>query len=585
VSRIVIVLLAGVGLTAAQPVSEMGHSIGAVSTHGNLIVLDLDQDALGRANLFDLAHRTVRFAPAGTGYRVHVENLQWDGNLGPELRGSSIALHRFAFPFSGKRWNTFLLGATGSIRFGVAESDIKPDAYGKMDGGVSLGRFDELAQAASTLSRDAPAICVFLKPRLSGPRYVRESADRVVITWDLTEPFGNILDFTWFRTVNRFQAVLHADGSIDMSYQDVAARDGIVGLYPAVSVSRGDNVAAARVHFSSLTPKDGPFRTVYESFHYLAVPRGQDLSCTVVNALGDKFDFLAYYADFRIDNQEATSPSAPIGGDVAGIGPVAHNPESYCSRGRLQWALGQPVYVNANEMAEWPPAGAPVGGRHDLTFYARALAESTSNARALPYDYAMSSLGHEFAHRWSAYVTARVNGERIPLGSWPHWDRGLQARVAFPYERPVEASTIGGGVWQDNLDGTYTQLHDGYFVPATGYSYLDLYLMGFISPAEVPDFFILTNLESAGTDALGRPVFKAQRKRMTIQDVIAAEGPRVPDVDHSQRAFNTGFVVVVEHGHQPSQELADRTDGIRQQWMYYWDRVTGHRSSMTTDPR
>jgi len=30
--------------------------------------------------------------------------------------------------------------------------------------------------------------------------------------------------------------------------------------------------------------------------------------------------------------------------------------------------------------------------------------------------------------------------------------------------------------------------NDGYFVPATGYSYLDLYLMGVISAAEVPDF-------------------------------------------------------------------------------------------------
>jgi len=74
---------------------------------------------------------------------------------------------------------------------------------------------------------------------------------------------------------------------------------------------------------------------------------------------------------------------------------------------------------------------------------------------------------------------------------WPHWASALQARVAFPYSLPTEASTLGGGVWQDNLDGAYTQLRDGYLVPAAGYSYLDLYLMGFISAAEVPDFFIL----------------------------------------------------------------------------------------------
>lgn len=93
-------------------------------------------------------------------------------------------------------------------------------------------------------------------------------------------------------------------------------------------------------------------------------------------------------------------------------------------------------------------------------------------------------------HRWSAFVSAKVNGEIIDLVP-THWAMGLQARVPFPYPRPTEASTMGGGVWQDKYDGTYTQLDDNYFVPAIGYSYLDLYLMGLISPAEVPDFSFL----------------------------------------------------------------------------------------------
>ena len=92
---------------------------------------------------------------------------------------------------------------------------------------------------------------------------------------------------------------------------------------------------------------------------------------------------------------------------------------------------------------------------------------------------------------------------------------------------------MGGGVWQDNFDGTYTQLHDGYFVPATGYSYLDLYLMGMISAAEVPDFFILNNLVPAGKDANGRPMFKAARTKVTIQDVIEPRTPR-PNQRHSR---------------------------------------------------
>ena len=140
-------------------------------------------------------------------------------------------------------------------------------------------------------------------------------------------------------------------------------------------------------------------------------------------------------------------------------------------------------------------------------------------------------------------------------------------------------------MWQDNFDGTYTQLRDGYFVPAAGYSYLDLYLMGLISAAEVPDFFLLKSLVAVGKDANGHAVVKAERTKVTIQDVIAAEGPRSPDVDHSQRRFNTGIVVMVEHGKTPSTELIERADAIRRQWIAYWETVTGHRAIMTASPR
>ena len=86
-----------------------------------------------------------------------------------------------------------------------------------------------------------------------------------------------------------------------------------------------------------------------------------------------------------------------------------------------------------------------------------------------------------------------------------------------------------------NHDGTFTQLDDDYYVPAIGWPNLDLDSMGMISAAEVPDFVILRNLSPAGKDANGHPIFKADRTTITIQDVIAAEGPRSPNVDHAQK--------------------------------------------------
>jgi len=108
--------------------------------------------------------------------------------------------------------------------------------------------------------------------------------------------------------------------------------------------------------------------------------------------------------------------------------------------------------------------------------------------------------------------------------------------------------------------------------------------MGMIGPGEVPDFFILQNLVQQGKDTNGHPIFKADRTKITIQDVIAVEGPRSPDVNHSQRAFNTGFVMVVEPGKKPSPELIERVNGIREQWLQYWPITTGQRSTMTASP-
>lgn len=733
----------------AQFGDEPGHSIGTVTTHGNLILLTLNEGALGHANLFNLVHHTLRFTPEGAGYRVHNVPFSWDADFGSALTSPAVTLKNFSFPFSGKTWNALSVGMTGSIVFGEPESGgQQPGRRGvgfSREGGLSVDRFAELQSAASEIVNTVPAISVFFKPRMSGTRYFKELDDRAVISWSLTEPYAGIQDWTWTPTVNRFQAVLHKDGTIDLSYDDVAARDAIVGVYPLVpagdektiasiplagnpsaaahldirnihlssvsdlylkvglegrspmlagtdpaidgtayfvcldrkapvggcqpgghndvvwtvrgfgertrgtfhmgpsyfafgaglarrvsvdgnilsmqgtlpegyapgdtiyvsaAVQASENgtpmeiaphavkltgVSSPAVHFSTLSNSSGPFPVAFEAFHYMHPPRAQDLTCSVIRALGDKFDMLAYYSDFRIDNPEAgTSSDGPLGGGpnggkVTGIAAEQGNLADYCSKGRFQWQFIQPVYVGANQMQKYPPEDLKDADTHNIGGYLHQLAERTSNGKIPPYDYAMSQIGHEMGHRWSAFVLAKVNGETIDLGP-THWAMGLQAPVPFPYQRPTEASAMGGGVWQDNFDGTYTQLDDNYYVPATGYSYLDLYLMGMISPTEVPDFFILRNLVPAGKDANGHRIFKADRTKITIQDVIAVQGPRLPDVDHAQKDFNTGMVMVVEHGKTPSPELIERTSGIRERWMDYWTTVTGHRSTMTAQP-
>jgi hypothetical protein len=108
--------------------------------------------------------------------------------------------------------------------------------------------------------------------------------------------------------------------------------------------------------------------------------------------------------------------------------------------------------------------------------------------------------------------------------------------------------------------------------------------MGLITAAEVPDFSCCATLVPAGRDANGHTIVKADRVKVTIQDVIAVEGPRLPTVEQSQKKFNTGIVVITEHGAKPTRELIDRANAIREQWIDYWSTTTGHRSYMTATP-
>src|SRR5215831_19475619 len=157
----VVMSLSSQNLTYSQVRQEPGRSIGTATTQGNLIVMTLNEGALGHANLFDLARRTLRFTPEGTGYRGENLALQWDADFGAEISNPQVTLHNFTFPFSGKSWDSLSVGSTGSISFGPSPNPPAGGGFGGRGGGVSIGRFDQLGQAAHTLINTVPALCVF----------------------------------------------------------------------------------------------------------------------------------------------------------------------------------------------------------------------------------------------------------------------------------------------------------------------------------------------------------------------------------------------------------------------------------------
>jgi hypothetical protein len=533
-----------------------GRKIGSVSTLGNVIHLELDEGVI-QQNLFDLDKRTIRFTPAAGGFTAENQPLQWDAAPGSPLQGGEVRLTKFQFPFSGRSWDAMTVSATGLISFGGGYNSL------------GLGRFVHLQLVGPDIVNRIPLIAAFLKQRMQGARYVNELEDRVVITWDTSEPTSGQQDVTFTRTPHNYQAVLFKNGRIDLSYRDMTARDAVVGVY---TVPAGGAPATKSVDLSNVRSSDAAKPVIFEAFHHYSLPGSSNMACSVIQALGDRFDFMVWYSDFRVDDQEAGTRSVgDIGQKVSGLGPrmdVGLRLEDYCSQGRLQVTWYQPVWVGAVQAQEKHPDGRYAG-----------------------YNMAVAQIGHELAHRWSTRTRAIVNGETIelrgPHDPWgmsgaTHWPGSVTTPVPFPYSRPVEASIMGGTHWKENGDGTFTQLASGTMNPASGFSYLELYLMGFLPASKVPDFFILRNQRSVGRTPEGQNIVAADKVRITIQDVIAHNGPRVPSFEDSPKTLTTAIVAVTLKGRKPTDAMRAQLEGIANAWKGYWSKVTGGVSTMET---
>ena len=91
-----------------------GRKIGNVTTSGNVVGLELDSGVIADHNLFDLDRRTLRFTPAAGGFRVENRPLAWDSAQGPAIQGNTVRLTKFAFPFSGRTWDSLKVQNSGS---------------------------------------------------------------------------------------------------------------------------------------------------------------------------------------------------------------------------------------------------------------------------------------------------------------------------------------------------------------------------------------------------------------------------------------------------------------------------------------
>ena len=559
--------------TGAQPSYVVDHGAlieittigrGVSVTSEDQIIVELDPADLVPANLFDLSGRTLVFTPDRRGgYSRAVHPLDWYPNDRGEWhsRPVKIELKHFHFEFSGQKWHSFFLSRNGLITFGKPLPERNPVRFGtmRMYADAMLG---------------TPTISALYKPYLWGHISVYDLPDRVVITfyaWDSElAVYGRRPKETF-----DYQIVLHADGRVAFNYrpdpadEDEAFRDGIVGLFPTgqfvgVPPRFPDRLPDLSRSHSRFSP------TQIEVFRYPAIrDRGEgvaDVSCRIIEVLGDEFDFFAFNSQSRVDVQER-GPAHGFGGwypgnlTTTGLGrePEPHRVTPCESRLTNSW--GFPVWMKVSSVVN----GAYADDWHHT-----------------PYDEGLASFAHEAGHTWLAFASYLVDVRRTPLRTKDgvaHWRLELHAPAAFPRDGTENSSIMGGAFWRENPDGTFNPTV-GWWTKEGGFSWLDLYLMGLATPEEVPDMLILRNFQQLTSDKSGPYV--GEKEIITMNQIIAAIGPRNLPPERARKVSNVGFVCFLLPGETPDPQLLREHSNYRDRALDHWRRITGGRGRLST---
>lgn len=220
----------------------------------------------------------------------------------------------------------------------------------------------------------------------------------------------------------------------------------------------------------------------------------------------DQYDFIVAFSTFDFNTGDATAFHWAVQNKVQGVGlPQFDVTSLFGSNGKLQGFI---------DMA--------------------ALTRYRTDPLDPQFENVLSVLSHEILHQWGVRVRFRQADGTISqalLGrDNSHWSYLLDSNGSVEY----------GADWRDNGDGTFTSVATRKF-----FSPLDLYLMGFYKPNEVPP---LTLIENPAIDKTQLPeenvTISGTKRTITIDDIIAAEGPRVPAADVAQKEFRIAFVLL-----------------------------------------
>jgi hypothetical protein len=301
---------------------------------------------------------------------------------------------------------------------------------------------------------------------------------------------------------------------------------------------------------------------LFEVFNYPAISKSHArVSARIHDVHAAEDDMISVYTDFRIDDLYNHGPSTGTVNDpVEGIGRGGSGRDSApFASSRLQ-VMHSPVYLGPR--------------------FSEHVADDDYEYGS--YAFAVGWISHELLHRWSAFALIRRQDLDDPTALVDescgcHWGGGLHnpslSSVGAIYSRGgyTETSPMGGNVWVENEDGTFSREPKTY-MPPSGASALDLYVMGLMPPEEVPETFVLVDQERVGDNRI-----EARKVPVRIQDIIAGSGVRNPPAHDAQREFRLGVYLLHEDGREPDSAFLRQSADIAAEMARYFRAATGGR--------
>lgn len=502
---------------------------------GDIAVMDSSGGVLAAPNPFDLNERGLLFAREAGGLRLMVSASGFSS--GDAEAGTPIPLGDddaalvplgFSMPFFGA-YDSVWVHSDGTITFWEPDAATAARSLGRLAGGPP---------------RIAP-LFADLDPSAGGSVRVFRGGDYVTITWLDVPQYAA----SGFGPRQRFQLRLYPSGSFEFLYGDITLSTAVVGYSPGR--------LSGPLDVASLSESAG---TLFASG--AAERFGSDNSIDIVRAAQrfyetheDAYDYLVIFNTLGV----AVAPGAlanmtPVRTKVHGIGDeLVDAGLSFASPRRLQAVL------NMGPASTYPlDPYSPVGFRGRITG-----------------DNTMTLLAHETGHLFLAMASVNIDGNRPMLGAQSaHWSFNFNS----------EASLLEG----NRIDDRGPSAEFRYLTTGTveGYSPLDQYLMGLRAPWDVPPTFaVYPSSMSASRLPQQGVLFNGPRLDITVDDVIASAGPRIPDHTVAQSRFRFAFILVTPEGQEPPLSAIDQIETYRNEFEIYFNRVSSGRAWADTSLR